>query len=168
MGQSTRIMPTLPFTLAELPRPDEEVERLFRRLFRAPAPDYPRHFVAYHSEGAERRLAAYVHYTAAEPGVFLIGGLGVDASVYRRLSPGQKDALAGRGSLSRWLLERSITALEGKRAVFAYTGDTRSRRDIEALGFARAAGAFLWVQWHAEPQAARASLVARIDALGPF
>jgi len=168
MGQSTRIMPSLPFTLAELPRPDAEVERLFRRLFRAPAPDYPRHFVAYHSEGADRRLAAYVHYTAPEPGVFLIGGLSVDASIYRRLSPEQREAVAREGSLSRWLLEESITALEGKRAIFAYTGDTRSRRDIEALGFARAAGAFLWVQWHAEPGEARAALIARIEALGPF
>lgn len=168
MGQSTRIMPTLPLALVELPRPDEEVERLFRRLFRVPAPDYPRHFVAYHSAGAERRLAAYVHFTAAEPGVYLIGGLGIDASTYRRLSREQREALAARGSLSRWLLEESIAALDAKRAVFAYTGDTRSRRDIEALGFARAAGAFLWVQWHAEPVAVRASLVARIDALGPF
>ena len=168
MGESPDIMPSVPFTLAELLHPDPEVDALFRRLFLSPAPAFPRHFAAYCGTGKHRRLAGYVHYTVSGEGVYLIGGLCVDAAIYRSLSPGERDALAKRGSLSRWLLQESITALEGKRAVFAYTGDTRSRRDIEALGFERARAPYLWVQWHGAHPGERASLVERMDALGPF
>jgi hypothetical protein len=156
-----------PLSLAELEAPDAHVDRLFRRLFRCPPPDYPRHFVVWHRGEGAPTLAAYVHFTEHEPGVFLIGGLGVDASVYRRLSPEVRAQLAGEGSLSRWLLRHAIEALGPKRAVFAYTGDTRSRRDVLALGMARS-GEHLFVQWHDQPEAQRPALLARVAALGPF
>ena len=137
---------------------------LFRRAFGADPPTFPRHFLAL--RGGD--VVGYVHYTAFEPGVYLCGGLCVDQRVYRALSPAQREALAARGSLSRWLLEASIAALGAKRAVFAYTGDTRSRRDVLALGFVPAAGRYLLAQWHEEAMAARATLVRRIEAQGPF
>lgn len=158
----------LPFRVIEVARPDAAIQQLFRRLFKAAAPDFPRHFAAYHDDGRSRSLAAYMHFTVQQPGVFLIGGLGVDARIYRRLPAETRKALANRGSLSRWFSHTAIAALGPKRAVFAYTGDTRSRRDAEALGFQQTAAKYLFVQWHDETPASRAALVAQIDALGPF
>jgi hypothetical protein len=156
----------IPFELRELARPDAPTARLFARAFGGAPPDFPRHFVAVH--GPDAAPAAYVHYTVFEDGVFLCGGLGVDACIDRRLDAAVRAALGRAGSLSRWLLEASANALGPKRAVFAYTGDVRSRRDVLALGYAPAAGKHLLVHWHSEPAAGRARLVQRVAALGPF
>lgn len=157
----------MPFHVAELERPDADVDRLFRRLFHADPPDFPRHFVVRVDTTDGVRLAAYMHFTPHEAGVFLLGGLGVDASTYRMLTPEVRTALAAEGSLSRWFLRRAIDGLGPKRAVFAYTGDTRSRRDAHAIGMLPV-GKFLFVQWHDEPEPLRGALLSRIEALGPF
>lgn len=107
--------------------------------------------MAYHATDRGRRLAPYLHFTRSEPGVFLIGGLGIDVSVYRWLSASERVALSRRGSLA-----------------FAYTGDTRSRRDAEALGFERAGGEYLFVQWHDAPEDGRLASVQRVQRLGAF
>ena len=135
---------------------------LFKRAFKAEPPSYPRHFVAVRP--GDGMLAGYIHFTEFEPAVYLCGGLCIDSRVYRRLSAPERAALSRCGSLSRWLIDASIGALGNKRAVFAYTGDVRSRRDAFALGFVPAAGRFLLVQWHGEPEATRPALVAREDS----
>ena len=78
-------------------------------------------------------------YTVYEPGVFLLGGLCVDPACYRLLSADERGMVAAEGSLARWLMRQSIERLRPTRAVFGYTGDTRSRRDTRALGFIQAA-----------------------------
>jgi hypothetical protein len=156
-----------PFSVAELERPDAGVERLFRKLFKAPPPDFPRHFVVNCATAEGPRLAAYMHFTRHEPGVYLLGGLGIDVSVYRAIGAAARAEVARHDSLSRWFLREAITALGPKRAVFAYTGDTRSRRDAVAIGMVPV-GRYLFVQWHDEPEAARNALVLRVAALGAF
>lgn len=157
-----------PFSVEELASPGADVDSLFRRLFKTPPPDFPRHFVVRFRSESGSRLAAYMHFTAQEPGVYLLGGLGVDTRVYRLVQPGVRHRLAEEGSLSRWFLHEAIAALGSKRAVFAYTGDIRSRRDAHAIGMVDARPPYLFVQWHEEPQATRSALVERIAALGPF
>jgi hypothetical protein len=157
--------PEFPFVLAAPAAPDAAIDALFRRSFGSAAPREPLHFVARAADGT---VAAYVHYIGFKPGVYLCGGLCVAPRAYRALSPGARRQVAQAGSLSRWLLARSIAALEAKRAVFAFTGDARSRRDVLALGFEPAAGPYLVVQWHAAPREDRAGLVAVVATLGPF
>jgi hypothetical protein len=156
-----------PFEVAELGDADARVAALFYKSFRSTAPDFPRHFVAFRTS-SHNSIAGYVHFTTYEPGVFLLGGLCVDSSTYRRLTTIERALVAAEGSLARWLMKRSIERLVAVRAVFGYTGDARSRRDATALGFVQAAEPFLIVQWHQQPQPTRAALVAAIDALGPF
>ena len=157
---------SFPFTAMELPSADARVERLFRKSFHAAPPDYPRHFVAVTRDGAH--LGGYIHYTAFEPGVFLLGGLCIDSSVYRRLNRGERAAVAEQGSLCRWLSARSAELLGAKRAVFAHTGNVLSQRDAVALGYVEAAPPHLIVRWHDEPAAARAETVERVLRLGAF
>lgn len=159
--------PPLPFQLIEMSVPDDRVEALFLKSFRSPAPDTPRHFVAV-ADLDPTLAAAYVHYSIYQPGVFLLGGLCVDSSIYRRLSLEQRRAVASNGSLSRWVMQRSIDALGPKRAIFGYTGDRRSQRDSLALGFVSVLEPYLFAQWHDEPPGDRNALVAQVAALGPF
>jgi hypothetical protein len=158
---------SFPFAIEERATVDADIEGIFSRAFHAPPPSSPRHFVGVHA-GEPRRVCAYVHYTAFEPGVYLLGGLCVDASIYKDVSPEVREAVAAKGSLSRWVMEASIAALGPTRAVFAYTGNVMSRRDTDALGFRVARPPYLIVQWHDEPAAAREALAERIAKLGPF
>jgi len=141
---------------------------LFRRAFGGDPPSEPRHFVAIFREGIANRVVGYVHFSSFEPGIYLCGGLCVDSRTYRKLSGAQRAEVAARGSLSRWLLSESIAGLGAKEAVFAYTGDPRSRRDVMALGFVPTQSPYLLVQWHSSNLDARPSMVERVNALGPF
>ena len=156
------------FAFDEVVRLDARTAALFERSFGAPPPDFPRHFVVRTLRGPEPGVCGYIHYTLFEPGVYLLGGLCVDTRVYRRLASDIRGEIAKHGSLSRWLLAQSIQGLGDKCAIFAFTGNSVSRRDCEALGFVAASGPHLIVQWHAEPPDARAALVQRVEALGPF
>ena len=101
----------IPFVVKESIALTEGVISLFDRSFHASPPEFPRHFVALEAVQPSE-VAAYVHFTAAEGGVFLLGGLCVDERCYRRLDHQQRRAIAAEGSLSRWLLRRSIELLK--------------------------------------------------------
>jgi hypothetical protein len=167
MAETTSTQASFPFVLQELDQPNAQAQRLFMRSFRSAAPDYPRHFIAVRRTPAGDEVSAYIHFTAWQPGVFLCGGLCVDTRVYRRLTAGERKQVADAGSLSRWCTDQSILALGPKRAVFAYTGDHRSRRDGFAIG-SLPVGRYLIVQWHDEPLEQRDALVRRVEALGAF
>lgn len=154
-------------SVRELPFLDPGQSQVFRKAFRADPPNIPRHFLAELSGIGDTRPIAYVHYRVFEEGVYQCGGLCVDSPAYRVMAPGLRRELAAHGSLSRWVLRQSIEALGRKRAVFAYTGNVQSRRDTLALGFVPA-GRYLLVQWHGEPAASQADLVARVARGGPF
>jgi hypothetical protein len=154
------------FDIAEHEQPNEGISALFRKSFGAGPPDFPLHFAATLRETGQ--VAGYVHYTQHRPGLFLCGGLCVDAGVYRRLSAGERDAMREQGSLSRWLSRESIAMLPAKQAVFAYTGNVMSRRDAFALEFEKTFHPHLIVQWHGAQPAQRAQLVQAIAHIGPF
>ena len=154
------------FEVRELEHPAPAAP-LFRRSFGAEPPSIPRHFVAVPRFDADQ-VSAYVHFRECEPGVYLCGGLCVDTRVYRRMSAQTRTQLKSAGSLSRWLSDTSIGMLGRKRAVFAYTGNVRSRRDAFALGFELTGHPHLLVQWHDEPQAKRGELLSDVARLGPF
>jgi hypothetical protein len=163
----------IPFSVQEIERPDGAAIGLFERAFKSPPPTDPRHFVAILRRKDDRRnghgLGGYIHFIRFEDGVFLCGGLCIDSRLYRTLSRDEREAIARQGSLSRWLASNSIAALGRTNAVFAYTGDKRSRSDAFAIGFIPTEAPFLLVQWHdALPDSARAALVSRVVAHGPF
>ncbi len=157
-----------PFNVHESEHPGPDAVALFRRAFGADLPTEPCHFVASMSIGGRDKAVGYVHFISFAPMVYLCGGLCIDSAVYRQLSEPQRRAVAACGSLSRWLLEASIAGLGPKEAVFAYTGDVRTRRDVIALGFAIVKEPYLLVQWHGPPSSHRVELVERVGAHGPF
>ena len=158
----------IPFVVREIENPDAKAAELFHAAFGASIPTFPRHFTAMLRRNGSERIAAYVNLRAFDEGVFLCGGLCVDPRVYRLISEEERSRVAAEGSLSRWLSKTAIASLGRKRAVFAYSGDTRSRRDAAALGFVATGSPHLLVQWHHEPQESRHALVRRVEAMGAF
>lgn len=139
---------------------------LFERCFRLSIPGFPRHFELRADGGP---AIGYVHFTRLEAGVYLCGGLCVDAWSYRKCSHRARSGLRNGGTWSRQLLRESIELLGSKRAVFAYSGNAVSVRDIGSLGFVDTVHGLLYVQWHsAVDPAERAELVERAFAVAPF
>jgi hypothetical protein len=160
---------TFPFSIRETEQPDASAAAIFRRAFRCEPPAEPRHFSAIlDRDGAVGEVVGYVHFIPFQPGIYLCGGLCVDARSYRGLSKATRDAVASHGSLARWLLAESIAALGPKEAVCAYTGDTRSRRDVLALGFEPTPYPYLLVKWHDAAPVRRLELLQAVAALGAF
>lgn len=158
--------PPLPFIVDEIAEPDAHVDALFARCFGGPAPRLPFHYIA--RRRGDGSVAGYVHYTRHEPGIYLCGGLCVDARVYRSLAVADRAAMQREGSLSRWMSRESIARLPDKKAVFAYTGNLMSIRDALALDFQRTTHQHLMVQWHAASAGEREGVLGRVAALGPF
>ncbi len=139
---------------------------LFARSFTLAIPNFPRHFELCATDG---QVVGYVHFTRAEKGVYLCGGLCIDARLYRRYRLQERASFQGEGTWSRQLLRRSIDLLGQKRAVFAYSDHRVSVRDIVALGFIHTPHRFLYAQWHsASRPAERAELVDLAHAVGAF
>ncbi len=153
-----------PFDLVEVAEPDAAIDALFQRAFGTVAPRTPKHFIARFGDA----VAGYIHYTPHEPGVYLCGGLCVDARIYRALTAPQRTQLRDEGSLSRWMINLSVDQLPSKKAVFAYTGHTMSVRDALAVNCIATSDPHLFVQWHETPVADREPMVRRIAAVGPF
>jgi hypothetical protein len=154
--------------IRELQQPDFEVVDLFKRVFASAPPTYGRHFIASVRLDQQTLLGGYINFIVWQPQVFLCGGLCVNLAAYQSMSAADRATLKARGSLSRLLSDEAIRSLGPARGVFAYTNDTKSRRDAFALGFVPASGDHLLVQWHDEPEAGRDELIRRVDALGPF
>lgn len=126
---------------------------LFARVFRAPVPAMPTHYVAFHRI-EDGRLEPVGYYHVSYCGEYaLVGGLCV-ATDFRRRGVGE-------------LLERYVYRDAGAtRAYFAHVGDpTRARR----VGFVDTGHPHLVVCWMAEPsEEERHRLIAEVAALGPF
>lgn len=155
-----------PYDFCEVPIPDQEIRHLFLVSFDSSPPETPRHFIARYRRTGE--VCGYVHYTEYLPYVFLCGGLCIKRSTYRHLSRKEREVVTRHGSLSRWLLNESISRLEPNWAVFAYTGNTASKRDGIASGFVETSCQHLIVQWHDAPGEERVRLIESVSVVGPF
>ena len=102
-------------------------------------PDYPRHFVLVHSpepgSGEAPEVAAYVHQSAREGGVYLCGGMCVDERAYRRFPRWRFEAARDEGGLATIVTRESVEMLEDAVAVFGHVGEPRARAADLRTGF---------------------------------
>ena len=143
---------------------------LFRAAFGHPIPDFPRHFVALFRDAADAlSVAAYIHYTAWEDDAWLCGGLCVDRGAYARALPDEAAAWKRAGGIGEIVLRDTFARLTDRAAIFGHCGDAKQwQHDLNA-GFVPAGPRHLLVRWNRVlPDDAKARLVARAAALGPF
>lgn len=143
---------------------------IFMRRYRATAPDFPHHVLAFHrtADGIETPVC-YIHFTAMGD-ILLGGGACVDDRVLRRMDPAARSAIREAGGLYRHALVWSIEHFSQRcLAIFGYCGDALAERTDLAVGFMRTAHPHLLVYFTREIDAPeRERLIAEAHAVGPF
>jgi hypothetical protein len=141
---------------------------LFRRKFGHPLPDFPVHYIAAMALG-DGGVVGYMHMTERD-GLRLCGGLCVDETAYRRMSPEAIDAIRGAGGVARLMMLLATADCGDSIATLAYSGSKQSVRIGVGFGFERIVEPYTYAFWHLDPLPAevRDSVVARARQMGAF
>jgi len=160
----------MPLTIEEVDDAAALAGELFRRRFAHPIPDFPRHFVAFARDAAGgAKVVGYIHYTAWEADGWLCGGLCVDVDAYASAMPGDAAAWKRAGGIGEIILRDTFARLTDRAAIFGYCGDARQWQHDLNVGFEPAGPPRMLVHWNREvPAEARARMIERVAALGPF
>ena len=156
------------FRIVEVDDVEQYAGALFRRCFRNPPPDTPRHFVARADVGGEEQTIGYIHYSKFE-NAYLGGGMCIDERVFRRLPTDRRDELKRAGGIAEQMLRHTTAALADANAIFGYVGDKRAERVDLRAGFEHTGMEHLIVFWPRPlPLEQQHAIVARVARLGPF
>lgn len=146
------------------------VQPLFDRRYRLPVPEFPHHVVAMYvgADGAAQ-TACYIHFTDCGE-LILCGGACTDNRVLRRMDAPQRDALREVGGIFQYALGWSMRHFSDRfAAVFGYTGDTLTRRVIDALGWENTEHPHLTVAWlQAVGDLQSRRMIAKAHSFGAF
>ena len=142
---------------------------LFRRRFRGPPPDYPRHYVAFYRQGRTRYLpVGYIHYTRFED-TWLCGGMVIDDRLYRRIPATHRKLIKAGGGIAEMMLRDTFARLADAPAIWGYVGDKQAEEVDKRAGFVHTHHAHVMVVWNRElPEADKAARLERVIGLGPF
>jgi hypothetical protein len=142
---------------------------LFRRKFGHPLPDFPTHYIATYRETGAAEVVGYVHMTALDE-VRLCGGLCVDETVYRRMSPAALTIVRVAGGIAKLMVAVSTADRGDALASFGYMGNRQSQLIAEDVGYERALAPHIYAFWHedATSREMRAASVEKVRKLGPF
>jgi hypothetical protein len=145
------------------------VNALFRRRFRADAPEGPRHFIAFHrATPFEFAALGYVHYLAFEDS-WLCGGMVMDERAYRRLPSAQRATIRQAGGVAEIMLRATFAQLRAAPAIWGYVGDRQAEAVDLRAGFEHTGVKHVMVCWNRPlPAAEKSARLARVAALGPF
>ena len=143
---------------------------IFERRYRATAPDFPIHILAFYLAPDGQELpVCYIHFT--EKGEILLGGGAcVDDRGLRRMSPEARLAVRKTGGLYQHVLSWSLCHLSSRcKAIFGFCGDALAERADLAVGFRRTAHSKLLVHFSQEfDESERLRLIAEAHSVGPF
>jgi hypothetical protein len=141
---------------------------LFRRVFGADPPNYPRHFVCLHrADDGALRTAGYVHFSAFES-MHLVGGLVSDKSIYASMPPAHRAELP-HGSIAEYLMAGGIERLVGSNGVFAIIGDARSVELNRNVGYVPTHLTNLYAYWKRDfPDEIKRAAAERVMKIAPF
>lgn len=142
---------------------------LFRRVFGADPPDYPRHFVClYRADDGAIRTAGYVHFSSFES-MHLVGGLVVEKSLYRMVPSAHLAELGPNRSIGEYLMAEGVARLAGSAAVFAIIGDARSVEVNRNVGYVPTHLPNLYAFWKRElPEEVKRAAAERVMRIAPF
>jgi len=142
---------------------------IFRLRYRADAPEFPHHVIAFWNEGAQRIPLCYIHFTA-QGEALLGGGACVDNRALRRLPAELRNAIRRAGGLYKYSLAWSVQHFAPHfAAIFGYCGDALAERTDLAVGFKKTEHPRLLVYFtRALDASTRDELIAQANAVGPF
>lgn len=145
-------------------------EHLFQLKYKAAAPDFPHHVVAFwkRDDGAYVP-ASYVHFSDCGD-IYLAGGACTDGNVLRAMSDAQRATLADYGVLMLATLRHGF-ARWGPHcdAIFTCCGDARALETTPKLGFIETPVRYLLVNWMRElSEQRKADLIEKAATFMPF
>ena len=140
---------------------------LFKRLFNASIPDFPRHYIATYLADTTM-VAGYVHFTKAAE-IYLCGGLCIDARLYRQMPATLRTRVGSDGGIAEVMLRECFSDLNDRDAIFGYCGDLKSMKVCLRAGFLPTQHPFLIVHWKKTLTVDRKNqLIAKAHAVGLF
>jgi hypothetical protein len=148
----------------------EFAEPIFQKKYRAAAPRHGRHLLAFYRGNEERWIAvAYLNYLPFRAAM-LIGGACTDGEILRTLPEAPRRWIEANGGLMLQLVRYGEARFAAESiGTFGHCGDARSWAVLSQCGYCRLDHPYLIVRWNREPQgAARAELLAAVEAQGPF
>jgi len=142
---------------------------LFRLRYRADAPDFPHHVIAFWNYGAQKIPLCYIHFTA-QGDVLLGGGACVDNRALRRLPAELRDAIRAAGGLYKYTLAWSVRHFAPLfPAIFGYCGDVLAERTDLAVGFGKTQYPRLLVYFTRDlDDSTQRELIEQANAVGAF
>ncbi|MEO8012323.1 MAG: hypothetical protein ABI650_11810 [Dokdonella sp.] len=156
--------------ITEVDRGPAFAEPVFQRKYKAPAPEFPHHVVAFwkRDDGAFVP-ASYVHFTDCGD-IFLAGGACTDGEVLRAMPEHQRTLVRDYGALMlatlRYGFERWGPRCE---AIFTCCGDPRALETTPKVGFVATGVDFLLVHWmRVQTLQRRTELIAKARSFMPF
>lgn len=157
------------FIVIEAKDAEPFVGDLFRRVFAANPPDFPRHFVCLLVEGDGRfRTAGYAHFSRFES-VWLGGGLVVDKSIYASVSKEELKGVGPNGSIGEFTVADAIRQLGDEDPVLAYIGDPRSITVNLNAGYVETHVPKIYAVWKRRfPPEIERAICERVGRLAPF
>ncbi len=145
-------------------------EGLFQRKYKAAAPAFGHHVVAFwkRSDGSFVP-ASYVHFTDCGD-MYLAGGAATDGNVLRAMDEAQRRALDDYGALMLATLRYGFDKWGARcEAVFTCCGDARALETTPKVGFHETGVEHLLVRWMREVAPARQrELTAKAKSFMPF
>ena len=156
--------------LSEMSNGPAFADAIFRRKYRAAAPDHGRHLFAwYRLPDGHWQPASYLNYLPYQ-GAMLIGGACTDGELLRSMSEAQRAAIDAAGGLMLQLVRFGEARFaEDSIGTFGHCGDERSWSVLSQCGYVRLDDPHLIVRWNREPEpSARAALLRAVKSLGPF
>ncbi|MGB8635123.1 MAG: hypothetical protein WCD66_03100 [Rhodanobacteraceae bacterium] len=156
--------------VAEVEEAGALVQPLFDRRYRLQVPDFPLHVVAMHvAADGSSQVACYIHFTDCGD-LLLSGGACTDNRVLRRMSAEERAALREHGGIFQYTVAWSARHFSSRfAAIFGYTGDTLTRRVIDALGWEHTEYPHLTVDWLQDVnERKKRQMVAKAHSFGAF
>lgn len=120
---------------------------LFAKCFKAPIPDFPKHFVlVFKDDNNEQHTLGYVHFTKHQ-NMYLGGGMCVNTAALRLLPKTHRNQLNQQGGVAYTMLSEAVHQLNDCVAVFGYVGHKGAYKIDLAVGFEQTQYRHLIVYW---------------------
>lgn len=144
---------------------------VFQRKYRADAPDFPHHVVAFYKH-ADHHLVpiTYVHFRPWKGNLMLVGGACTDGRGFALMSEEHRALVTRAGGLMAQAQLYGFRKFGPRCDAFGgYCGDPRAWEVDMAVGYTPTPHKHLIVKWHKPlPDARRDEIIRELHAIGPF
>jgi hypothetical protein len=146
-------------------------EPIFQRKYRASAPDFPHHIVAFYKRDDHHLVPmSYVHFRPWRDRLMLVGGACTDGRGFALMSDEHRAMVNEAGGLMAQVQLYGFRKFGDTCDAFGgYCGDPRAWEVDMSIGYTPTPHPHLIVKWHKPlSEERRAAIVRELHTIGPF